>query len=162
MGIQDGQYKSFAMLTERVIEKAQGQINERTDLEFEYQVDRIGRRPQSLLFTMELKKKGILVNPNADAVAKKLAAFGIQNHQIDTLLKTHDLQYLLANIAIVEKRLSDGKQIKNVPAYLMAAFENDYRPLETEYTKAQKAKAKEEQAHQAKVHKEALAITELE
>lgn len=46
----------------------------------------------------------------------------------------------------MEEKLKNGDKIKNVPAYLMKAFEVDFRPEETPYTKLQKKKAEEKQA----------------
>ena len=37
-------------------------------------------------------------------------------------MKKHDVDYLMANIAVVEERLKKGKQIDDVRAYLAKAF----------------------------------------
>lgn len=94
-------------------------------------------------------------------MSEKLKAFGIQDHQIKKLLKAHTSQYLLANIAVVEEKLKKGDVIKNVPAYLMKAFEVDFTPKETEHDKlmrqkAVEAKLKAEKAEQSKLEMDAL------
>lgn len=43
------------------------------------------------------------------------------------LIEKHDLDYLLANIKIVEDTAARGG-VKNPSAYLMKAIQNDYRP----------------------------------
>ncbi|MEO1263824.1 MAG: hypothetical protein AAFZ15_33775 [Bacteroidota bacterium] len=44
----------------------------------------------------------------------------------------------MANIAVVKEQLDKGKNIRNIPAYLMKAFEVDFRPTEPRVIKEQK------------------------
>jgi hypothetical protein len=46
---------------------------------------------------------------------------------IQNLIGMHDLEYLLANIKIVEDNAARGG-VKNPSAYLIKAIQNDYRP----------------------------------
>ena len=75
MGIKEGQYKSFSMLIERVIEVAIKEINEKTDLVIGYEVERFGRRPQTIGFRMQPQKTGILLSPDKKEIASKLEKF---------------------------------------------------------------------------------------
>ena len=156
MGIKDGQYISFSMLTTRVIEVAIAEINEKTDLVVSYEVEKLGRRPISILFTMRLKKKKLLFATDHKEIGEKLKTFGIQDHQVKKLLKAHTPQYLLANIAVVEEKLKKGETINNVPAYLMKAFEVDFTPKETAYDKLQQQKSEEERLEGEKSKKQKL------
>lgn len=52
------------------------------------------------------------------------------------MLDHHDEQYIRANITIVEEQAKKGT-IKNITAYLLKAFEDDYRSQETEFSKQQ-------------------------
>lgn len=58
---------------------------------------------------------------------EKLTAFGLSERQTDMALAARDLAYLEGNIAVVERDLSAGK-VQNLPAYLLAALREDYRP----------------------------------
>ena len=88
------------------------------------------------------------------AITERLTRLGIGPSKIEELLKKHDEQYLLANIAIVEEQLKK-KNIQNVPAYLLSALKADYRPVETEWSKQQKETAQEQQAeHVAKAQEQ--------
>lgn len=149
------------MLHNRVIIKSQTEINEKTDLKIDHKIDRIGKKATSILFTMSLQKNGLLVMPDAGAITDQLSAVGLQDHQIEQVLKSHDLQYVQENFEIIQQRLSDGKQIDNLPAYLMAAFEKDYRPKETEHTVIQKKRAKAKKTIQEKKQKESSALVNL-
>jgi hypothetical protein len=59
------------------------------------------------------------------------------------LIEKHDEDYILANIRVVEEELQEWKVIRNIPAYLMKAFQVDFRPLETEHSKLQAKKIQE-------------------
>jgi len=41
MGIKEGQYSIFTMLKKRVLDKAVDEINNKTDLQVEYEVERL-------------------------------------------------------------------------------------------------------------------------
>ncbi len=68
---------------------------------------------------------------------------GIKDAKAKELLKNHNEEYILANIRVVEEELKRGKKIRNVPAYLMKAFEVDFRPAETELQKLLTKKKKQ-------------------
>jgi hypothetical protein len=65
---------------------------------------------------------------------------GISASKAKELIGKHDEDYILANIRVIEEELKNGKEIRNVPAYLMKAFEVDFRPVETEFDKIQHKK----------------------
>ncbi len=65
---------------------------------------------------------------------------GISASKAKELMGKHDEDYILANIRVIEEELKNGKEIRNVPAYLMKAFEVDFRPVETEFDKIQNRK----------------------
>ena len=75
------------------------------------------------------------------AIREKLGGFGLKEQKIEELLKNHDEQYLWANIGIVEEQVKKGK-VSNVVAYLLKAFQDDYRQAETEFEKQQEEKEK--------------------
>jgi hypothetical protein len=150
-GIQLGQYASFAMLKKRVLEVAVTEINEKTDLKVSYTVERFGRKILSVRFKMSMDKKSLSGNKY---LIERLKVFGIHEKQIKKLLEKHDEDYILANLKAVEDRINEGGEVKNVSAYLMSAFEKDYRIEETEFEKTQKGKltlaAEQEQQAQKK------------
>ncbi len=74
---------------------------------------------------------------------------------IQTLLKERDEQYLLANIAIVEEQMKTGK-VSNPTGYLLKAFQNDYRPVETEYAKQQQVALENKKTEQKEKEKALL------
>jgi len=147
MGIENGQYNSFSMLKQRVIDTAIAEIVEKTDLDVSYEVERIGRKVNSLLFKMRLKKHRLDLFPNSEKIKKKLQYFGLKEKKINELLKVHDQQYLQANIEVVEQEAKKGS-IKKLSAYLLKAFQDDYRPQESEFAKVEAQKITERTAQE--------------
>lgn len=140
VGLKTGQYKSFSMLTKRVIENAIEEINSKTDLNVDFEVEKIGNKPHTVQFKMKLNKRGLLLSPDTEDISKKLAVFDFSADEIKQLVHSHHSQYLLANIIVVEERLKKGESIENPKNYLKAAFTKDFRKKKTEYEKIQEQK----------------------
>ena len=138
MGIEAEQYAVFTMLRKRVIVPAVEETNEKTDLSVSYTLNRVGRKVMSVTFTVAQKYKKTATEPTNAELAKKLAHYGIKPRQIAMVLDKHDEDYIMANIAIVEEELQQGKEIRNVPAYLFKAFEVDYRPELSDHERQEK------------------------
>ena len=143
----DGYYQDFRKFNDKVIKPAVRQVNETSDLflDIEYQRDhrkiisvrfRVSDNPQMLLFTQRQEGVAAAVETpetEGDAadhlrrLSEKLQAFGLSVHQIRLALASHEPGYLEDNIAVVERDLTAGK-VHNLPAYLLAALREDYRP----------------------------------
>lgn len=83
---------------------------------------------------------------NNTEILAKLQGYGIQEKLATSLIQKHDEDYILANIRVVEEDLQRGKEIRNIPGYLLTAFQVDYRPVETEFDKKKKAQKQEIEA----------------
>lgn len=79
---------------------------------------------------------------------EKLVAFGLNERQIRLALAAHDPDYLEGNIAVVERDLSAGK-VLNLPAYLVAALREDFRPAPRLQTAVASSAAAVESAERA-------------
>lgn len=134
MGIGEKQYPIFTMLKKRVLDVAVDEINDKTDISVSYELERFGRKVIYIHFTMKVKKEALPINETHNEIRKKLDAMDVTKTKIEELIQHHDEQYLWANIAVVEQQTTSGK-IKNLAAYLLKAFQNDYRTTETEYSK---------------------------
>lgn len=155
MGIGEGQYTNFTMLRKRVLDCAVQEINEKTDIVASYELLKTGRLATGIAFKMQPKEQFAPWGNLRTAITEKLTRLGIGPSKIEELLKKHDEQYLLANIAIVEEQLKK-KNIQNVPAYLISALKADYRPTETERSKQQQETTQQQQAEQAAKEQEGL------
>lgn len=143
VGVSEGQYKIFTMLQKRIIDVAVEEINEKTDLKAMYDLEREGRKITAIIFRVHATIKEETKTSTNEEIISKLKGLGIREATARELLEKHDEDYVLANIRIVEEELAGGKTIRNVPAYLMKAFEVDFRPLETEQDRIKKLKTEE-------------------
>ena len=149
IGETDAYYQDFRKFNDKVIKPAARQVNETSDLllEVEYQRDRrrinavrflVSDNPQMLLFAQQ--QAALAASAESEAaeapgdVAErawglrgKLLAFGLNARQIRMALASHAPAYLEDNMAVVERDLAAGK-VHNLPAYLLAALREDYRP----------------------------------
>lgn len=145
MGIKPDQYSIFTMLKQRVLDVAVNEINEKTDIRVEYSLENLGRKVNALLLKVSPKDEKMEEHNAGQSIKEKLHAFGLNDKKIEGLLKKHDEQYLWANIGIVEEQLKKGK-ITNTTGYLLKSFENDFRPLETEYDQSRRQESAEKES----------------
>lgn len=143
VGVEAEQYKIFTMLKKRIIDTAIQEINEKTDLKVVYDLENEGRKITAIVFRVSGTAPYEVVQKNNEEILHKLNAMGIKDALAKELLEKHDEDYILANIRVVEEELKNGKEIRNIPAYLMKAFTVDFRHIETEFEKAQKGKKQE-------------------
>lgn len=127
------------MLKKRVVDVAVNEVNEKTDISVDYELERYGRRVTHIKFNMSTKTESLPSKEKQSKIRESLSKFGVKEEKIKHLLDHHDEQYLRANIKIVEEKVKTGK-IRNVTAYLLKAFADDFRPLETEYDRNLKAR----------------------
>lgn len=140
VGIEPEQYTIFTMLKKRIIDTAVQEINEKTDLKVVYDLENKGRKITAIVFRVSGVSSHETELKTNEEIMQKLNAMGIKEATANELFKKHDEDYILANIRVIEEELKNGKEIRNVPAYLMKAFEVDFRPVETEFDKAQNQK----------------------
>lgn len=140
VGIEPEQYKIFTMLKKRIIDTAVDEINEKTDLKVVYDLEKEGRKITAIVFRVSWLATHEIKESTNEEILQKLNAMGISASKAKELIGKHDEDYILANIRVIEEELKNGKEIRNVPAYLMKAFEVDFRPVETEFDKIQHKK----------------------
>lgn len=150
IGESDAYYQDFRKFNDKIIKPSIRQVNETSDLflEIEYQRDHrritavrflVRDNPQMLLFTQRQTAAAALAEAaepppaegndpgRVEALREKLLSFGLSVSQARTAFTAHDVAYLEDNIAVVERDLAAGK-VLNLPAYLLAALREDYRP----------------------------------
>lgn len=151
----DGYYQDFRKFNDKVIKPAVRQVNDTSDLllEVDYQRDRrkvsavrfrVSDNPQMLLFSQRqaavagagetplVEESPLEDNPEQrlerqEHLRERLAALGLSARQIRIALATHEPSYVEGNITVVEHDLIAGK-VHNLPAYLLAALREDFRP----------------------------------
>lgn len=106
MGIQPHQYRSFTMVRKRVLQIAIEEINDKTDIQVDYELEKQGKKIAAIIFKMRPKSNSITGTEQHDKIKDKLNTYGIKDDKIETLLNKHDEEYLWANIRIVEEQIN--------------------------------------------------------
>lgn len=150
LGIDEAEYyQDFRKLNDKVIKPAVRQVNDTSDLLLQTDYRRDSRKvsavrflvsdnPQMSLFSqrqtavaVSLEGEEAAIEPGdverLEHLGEKLASLGLTEQQIRVALASREPAYLEDNIAIVERDLAAGK-VQNLPAYLLAALREDYRP----------------------------------
>ena len=148
------------MLKKRVLDIAVEEVNEKTDITVSYKLERYGRKVTNIHFTMLPKTEALPIEEKQDTIRQKLISLGVKPKKIEYLLNHHDEQYLQANITIVEEQAKKGN-IKDITAYLLKAFSDDFRPIETEHDRLTKQKTIEKEAENKEKEKKKAALKEL-
>jgi len=106
MGLKPKQYEIFTMLKKRVLDTAVDEINEKTDVQLSYELEREGRKVVAILFkfTPSISMQNITTGEQ-ELIKTKLKTFELTEQSIQKLIEHHNIQYLLANIAVVEKQM---------------------------------------------------------
>lgn len=151
MGINPGQYSIFSMLRKRVLDTAIAEINQQTDIQIEYELERMGRKVTAIILKVCSNKGRYQEGNSSQTIKDKLKRFGLVESKIEELLRKHTEEMLQANIEIVEEQISQGK-VKNKIGYLLKAFSEDYGKgeREKEYTIEKRKKKEQDRAEQKK------------
>lgn len=131
MGIENGLYKIFRDLNNRVIKKAVEEVNQHTLMTVEPEFKKLNRQVVSLRFLIKQKKeqKTILdYDASNDLIDKLKQKFGFSSKQVDEVLKQFDKLYIEEKINLItsSEPYKNGV-IRNLSKYLMAALKDDYQ-----------------------------------
>lgn len=154
LNIKEGTYNRPYDLKTKIIEKAQKEIEEKTDISFSYQEKKEGRQLVGFSFKIQAKIKesktvwNSLKNSFDDSLETVLKTeLLLSDRQIETVCKQFDKEYLQRNISYTLKQ----KNIKNLAGYFMKALEFDYGQT---LLVAQEQKAKNENVAKQQIEKE--------
>ena len=152
----EDKYKLYADLKKRVLEIAKREINEKTDINIDFEEIKTGRKVTSIKFNIEKKEKQVKQIETSETKEKKyseevesLFCMIKKIEQVETikdlinkLLKKHNKDYIKSNILYSNKNAKT-----NYNAYLQQAIENDYAKIDREKEikkEEQKQKVKQE------------------
>lgn len=159
---KDMGYKFF---NRDVIKPSLNEINKHTDIGVVFDTNKEGRKVVELIFLIEKKAEFQLYldfdterldqvenledmrsASGAGELQVLLEHHGVGERKAKTLVTTFEEDRIRGNIEHLLEEQKSGKRIRNVPAYLVKAIEEDYRPKkspkEQQETRAKQSKAK--------------------
>lgn len=149
LGVEPDQYPAFKSFSQWVLKPAIKEVSRHSDIKLSVEYRRRKRRVVALKFNMR-------ENPNFDGadgtqlpmkaesrqvasqtldlfeerrpLARRLGGFGLSAAQVEDVIGRFDEAYITENLDYVERELTEGRLIKNVPGFTIRALEDDYRP----------------------------------
>jgi plasmid replication initiation protein len=120
-------YRGYGMFKEKVIEVAQKELLEKTDISFTIEEIKVGKKVMELIFVINQQREeqqGVL-EFNEDDVLKNrmMMEFKLSGWQTDLLLRTLDRPTIHKTLYEIKLRKNDGK-IESMGAYTWKVFNN--------------------------------------
>lgn len=157
LGVSD-KYKLYGHFKSRIIIKAQEDLEQYTDICFEYNEIKKGRRVTDIFFEIKKNKRAEATEPTIlteslaplqQEIEETLLDWGITNQTLTGYLQQYSLEHLKARIQYVfnqqKLKAQKGEKIANLAAYFNSVVSKDdlvdYVESEKEVQKIQKAKA---------------------
>lgn len=164
--MEQGNYKFF---NRDVLKPSINEINNHSDIVVTYEPIREQRKVAAFTFTVERKPSYSLFlelmeadkatsqsappQPDDDALLERLTDKGVSLRKAQQLIETYDERQIADNLELVSQQQKKGR-IKNLPAYLVKAIEEDYRhkksPEEFQEEKTQAARQAAEDARRTR------------
>jgi len=143
LGIGTEEYKLYGDFKNRIINPVKKEFdlkysNRELDFTFDYEEKKEGRKVTALKFEIlkpenqqEIKVEDLFKIQPENALEAELSALKLSKRQITALIKKHDPGVIQRNIELIKKRAADN-ELKNIPAFLLAAIEGDFASNQTQ------------------------------
>jgi len=137
LGVGDGQHVEFKYLNRDVLKPAIAEVNERSDIHLDVKLMREKRRVVAMKFSVTDKlaeskaalSSGESVEASTEALADALVRLGCTVSQISEVLREFDTEVIQRNLDYVRRQVHQGKPIRNLAGYMVAAIRNDYATI---------------------------------
>jgi len=145
LNITEDKYKLIKDFKKYTILVAQKELKEKTDILFEFEEIKTGRKITDIIFFIFKNKKTTPINSSKVEDIKiekieleeeppeshqleyeKLMSLGVSKSQALKLCKNHTEEKINNNIRYIEKEQEKGRKKDNIAGFLVSAIENDY------------------------------------
>lgn len=140
LNIPEDKYKLMKHFRESVLDKAKKELQDKTDIIFEYEIyKKAGRKIDSFIFYINGNPKNKKEQLDIDStttdlqdILHKLVRYGVRRKKAVELIERYDPNYLEANLLYVISEI-DLSQADNPAGYIIKAIEENYAEYETLY-----------------------------
>lgn len=146
LNIEDNKYLKYNDFKRFVIVVAQNELKEKTDISFNFEEIKKGRKTAEINFIIVRNKKYVALTLDAEHEKKslekvddkivltkdqenlklKLTNFNISEKNANELVLSVKMEQIESNIVYAEKEYKNGKISKNLGGYLLDAIKNNY------------------------------------
>jgi hypothetical protein len=170
LGLDESKYAeagNFKVFNRDIIKPSIEDLNQHSDLKVAVEPVRQSRRVIALNFIVErntsfqvllafgsddqqdlitaenvdVKSESTKTNPSsAENLLCSLVKYGVGQRKAKALMEEFNEQCIRNNLELVQQKLGDGKEIKNIAAYLVCAIEEDYQSNNNKISASDRAK----------------------
>ncbi len=178
LGLQDQYFNDYTAFKKRVILQAQKELNQSTDISFEFEEIKLGKKIDSIKFIiqnqpqleepepeLEIKEKPeetIIENTKQNIILNKLLDLGVENTKALNFIQIKDLDTLDEQIEYAEKQYKTKKVHSNLGGYLVSIIEKDANVKNDYDKKLQEKEKQQKELEKQKQEQEKLLIQEYE
>lgn len=129
LGIEKSEYEKYGHFKAKVLKVAQKELEEKTDISFDFEEIKAGRKVAKINFIIKrqaVEQLELLPIEEPDGLISRLKGFGLTEIQIDHIVNNYDEEYILENLKIVERDFKK-KKVQNLAGYTYKAIQDDYR-----------------------------------
>ena len=146
LSIEPTKYKQYSHLKDRVILPSHRELKEHTDISFEFNEIKTGRKITKIQFIIRANSKNNDNNNQTliksdNPLENELLGFGLTKRQITNVRKSYTEKDIMANIEYTNERMFVSN-VKKPGAYFMKAIRDNYAAEKPMYTKASESKEK--------------------
>lgn len=154
-GIKKEQYQFYKDIRVQIIEIAQREVNGKTDIEFDYEPVKEGRKVVAIRFAIRKNTKAQEVDPIRDdpMIARylyRLTQNGVAEDRARELLEGHSPELVAWALDELARKLKARDKIENPAGWLVEAISNDWRPQSSLYEREEQAKQEQVRKHEAR------------
>ena len=154
----DNKYQKYKDFRVWILETSKKEINEKTDISFDFNPIKKGRKVDAIHFTITTKTPAVTLDnreemdPKARRIFQKLLRLGVKDKTARDLVADYDNERLNWHISEYESRQKEGKT--EGVGWLVKGVQEDYRPQISIFEREEEKKRKN--AKQKRAKKEAL------
>lgn len=144
LGLKPEQYSKYSMFKKRTIGISQKEINSKSDIEFDFEEIKEGRKVVAIRFNIrrntnygEVVKLPMGDEKGVDLV-KRLKSHGVSDQKAWQIVHAYietDVARVSWHIDELERRIKSGKPTKSLAGWLVKAIDTDHRPQKTLFQK---------------------------
>ena len=141
LNIPDDKLTDFRNFKRIVLNKAQEELKEKTDIYFEYETyKKYGRKVDSLIFYIYKNEENIRKLQTREAVdfdvrnlLNRLIKYGVNRSVSADLIRKYHPRYIEENLAYALKMTQGDSNIENISGYIVKAIQHNYADSAYEY-----------------------------
>lgn len=146
LGLEKKYKRNYNIFKKKVILQAKKDLEEFTDIYFDFEELKKGKKIVAIKFIIHskikkeekvldpLKQLNFVQNDDNFGLKERIKEFGFTEKQALQKINQYDEDYINENLDIVEEHIKKGN-VSKITAYANKALETDFRPVETKFDK---------------------------